>query len=65
MTGRAANSRILREINAKKDAFGSDAQGVAFFIGMGRERETARLMARNQLGRKFCIKTIDRLPGLQ
>lgn len=35
------------------------------FIGMGKEGETVRLMARNQLVKEFCIKTIDRLPDLQ
>jgi hypothetical protein len=37
--GRAANSRILREINAKKDASGSDAQGAAFLLGWGRKKK--------------------------
>jgi hypothetical protein len=34
------------------------------FYWMGWERETVRLMARNQLVREFCIKTIDRSPDL-
>jgi hypothetical protein len=39
-------------------------EGRGLFIAMGWEGETVRLMARNQLIREFCIKTIDRLPDL-